>query len=315
MGNRNRNPEPKAWRTTIVTAASLAFFGVSVAAFADTYNFYFTKGKKKAAPTESGSSAETADAASETLTDEPALETSEAKRRERGGDRPIIINNNIHGVPSEENRRFTPPDSSSFAPEDDPENRPPAKPIGSSRLSPRPSAPPSTPPSETTVTASVKAPADDYSHFRFAISAVAWDAKGWNNDIGNVSHGEPGIIATLGIDFTRALALNIYGGTVRERWLGNNGNNVAQEMRFMGGAEFQVTPFRLNVGSFDLLELGFVVGSSTLGQSDIQSFVDPKQIHLGARFNINFGKSFGLTNAFRVNGRYTLLEAGLVARL
>lgn len=301
MGIEKQHRDAQGWRSSIVAAASLAFFGMSVAAYADTYNFYFSKGKKKKAPVESTVESD-AESTQDVVTDEDtADEPAEPKNSVGRSNQPIIINNNIHGVPTDENRRFTPPESSSYRPEFDPEDRPPAKPIGA-----RSDSSPS-----TTVATTLKDP-DDFSHFRFGLSAIRWSSRGNGADFDG--SGDPGLVTTLGIDFTRALGMNIYGGRYEYEWQFAGGNGF-RDSRFLLGAEFQFTPFRLNVGSFDLFELGFIAGTSTLGRTGIATLIDPEQIHLGARFSINFGKSFGITTVGRANGRYAMAEVGLTARL
>ena len=289
------------WRSSVVAAVSLAFFGMSVAAFADTYNFYFQKGKKKPVIESTEKSVESdVDANPEVAAEDAEVKSPENSpenspessgiRRGSNNQTPIIINNNINGL----ERSYTPPDSSSYSPED----RPPAKPIGQ-RIAP-----------EVTVTAVATPVEPSRNHFRFGLSAIRWNERGWNNVNGNnFTDGGGGLLATFGIDFSPAVGINLIGGSIREL-RGNGWNDCDDRMRPVFGAELQVTPFRLNMGSWDLIEFGFLAGTSNIVGSPISA----DSIHVGSRFGVNFGKSFGITTTGRISKGYTMLETGLVAR-
>jgi hypothetical protein len=299
MRHVNGTREKNGTWGAVVAAVALGYFGTASTSFADTYNFYFSKGKKKPVTTQ-GIVEESGDEGLESDVSSDAYE-----RRERA-QAPIIINNNLGGAASGDDfrRDFSPPESSSYHPENDSEKRPPAKPVGSA----------SGASSATTVVAAATPKSDEASSFRFGMSAARWGFRGNGGALVNVE-GDGGVVFTLGIDFTRSLGMNIFGGAVRESFWPQANVDGTSDVRMMLGAEVQVLPFRLDVGSFDLLQLGFVAGTSTLGQSSLGALVDPGQIHLGMRFNLNLGSSFGLTTVARANGRFAMAEVGLVGRL
>ena len=81
------------------------------------------------------------------------------------------------------------------------------------------------------------------------------------------------------------------------------------------GGEMEFIPVRMAVlGKENLIELGFMLGASTLGREEA---VRTGTIHAGARLNVNFHKHLGITSALRTNVserstyHYSMAEAGL----
>lgn len=113
-----------------------------------------------------------------------------------------------------------------------------------------------------------------------------------------------GGMVTLGYEFTKFLGISVYGGA---RYAPTNDRAYLH-----AGADLEFLPLRIPIReSWDLLQFGIIAGASTAfaANDNIGTF------HGGARLNINFGRHFGVTSSVRANLGYVMVEGGLVTRL
>lgn len=166
---------------------------------------------------------------------------------------------------------------------------------------PQVSAPP---PVEVATSASSEAviqarPNEDRTHWRFGAGVLM--APGATRLDG--SGAETGAVISLGLDFTRWFGVNLYtGGLVY--------NSGSPEMHFYGGTDLEIRPFRISIGKLDVLELGLLVGGSTV----VADYENWGSLHAGGRATLSFDKHFGITVAARANLGTVLFEGGLVTR-
>jgi hypothetical protein len=156
------------------------------------------------------------------------------------------------------------------------------------------------------VTTAESAPAQresdpDFRHFRLELGgtkAIHRYQYGYTTD-------EQGLLAAVGISFTRELGVNFFGSRL-------------EKGRWFGGADFEITPIRASLFRMEnFLELTGLVGASTLDQVYYGAVL---LAHVGARVNLNLGHQFGVTAVVRQSlggsdGTNFMGEAGLIVRL
>jgi hypothetical protein len=164
--------------------------------------------------------------------------------------------------------------------------------------------------SATVVTTRASAPptAERRSPWRLAVGGLITGI-----DTRELLEGDPGRfpdketarggLVALGYDVTRMIGVTGFVGGVSAQSL--------DDLRLVAGGDFQFLPFRLPVGSLDLLEFGVLAGGSNLLVSD----GDRIGWHVGARLNVNFADTLGLTAAARLNAGHWMAEGGVTARL
>lgn len=109
-----------------------------------------------------------------------------------------------------------------------------------------------------------------------------------------------GGVISMGYRFTPGFGMNLF--------VGDAGHN-----KVIVGADAEWVPVRLDVGSFDLLELGGIFGISNVVASS--GYSQTALPHAGLRLNINLGPHFTLTSSARVNRAYSMAEAGIAVNL
>jgi hypothetical protein len=325
-----------SWKKFISLSCAMYFLSTS-SAFADTYNLYFKKagpGKdgveeisESEKPTKAESkvdSGEAAEAKAETekrhaeqealqakeLAEKTATEAAEkskaaadkeqtkeaaAEEEARHSSR-VVIPNDVRGAPTTiiiNNNMSSPTPAAVVAPPvKEPEAPPvinPAPEVARRDVEPR------------AITYVPVRPSALHMMFSGSLFASQVDAP-WQSNFG--SHITPGVglLVTLGIDLVGGLSVNGWGGI----------SPVSGPTRFHGGVDLEYLPFRLNMGSYNLLELGLLAGVSTLSYNRTS---DLGPVHLGGRFNLNFNEYFGLTTSLRANQTFVMWEGGLIVRI
>jgi hypothetical protein len=243
---------------------------LAASARSDTYNFYFAKPAKK--PESASSPAAPATAAG--TESAPAPSGTAAVAPIPGAGMPVIITNtNNIGYPPADPRS-----SQAGTP----------APVVATPVSPSPDA------SLAATAALTQEPHRD--PWRLGLAA----AYQYGYPIGGLGeeHAWGGVIS-LGYFFTPAFGVVGWGGTRSQ---------YASDLGGFAGLDLEWLPFRIGASDWQVLELGFLAGGSTLkaATGNIGTF------HAGARLDLNFDKHFGLTAAVHANLGYAMLEAGLV---
>jgi hypothetical protein len=247
---------------------------------ADTYNFYFDKKKKGGRVELQPHSEEETE-----LEDASPAPTEQRYQGPRAGNAPIVIHNNV-GTPQAA----------------------PAAPV-------EPPAFPSQTGSDHAVVPSPLDPNTRRPQWKFGFGAMAlvdesalrksylrnWDIDDFNSSVSS-SAGSVGGIFSLGYRFKPALGLSAFLGGVK----GVMGTQTDVVM----GLDLEWVPLRLDVGSFDLLEVAGLFG--VLGRVGGSS---KGTAHIGARVNVNLGPNFSLTTAIRANANLAMGELGVAVSL
>lgn len=285
-----------SWRLTVLTV--IAYFASSGNAYADNYNFYFTKPpKKKGQQTEqmqenSDESSEEEEVAKEPVTPPPPLVNPNTQTLTvPSSQQPIIINNtNNVGYPTQ-----------------------PSVPLAplTREAQPEPEAfhdyRPDTKVSTLVLPAYQEQPR---SNWRMGLSGIlllsevtrAYESSGSLYTYDSKEENWGGLV-TLGWDITKVMGLNFYGGATH--------GNYPSKVNFHYGADLQLMPLRVPLKNFDLIEFGFLVGGSNI----MAARDNVGTLHAGAKLNVNFGKDYGFTASTRANFGHFLFEAGFVARI
>lgn len=259
-------------RAFYVIVSVLLLVTMANTAYGDTYNFYFDKNKKKQHTVEQSDEAETieTDEGSQSSSNGAAPDSPVAAPAPTAG-QPVIIHNNVSVPP------LSPPPY----------------------MAPQPNVP--------GVTAAIVPPPAQRPKWKIGLGALVWAEKSshsassfrsgtfntnWDSDpFGSSSSMGEGVVVNLGYRFTPALGINGFVASAT-----NSSKAVA-------GIEGEWFPVRLDVGTFDVFELGGMLGAANIsGRSPMP--------HLGVRTNINFGPHFSLTAAIRANKDYAMGESG-----
>lgn len=270
-----------SWPVGVMMATLLSLL-LSVSAYADTYNFYF---KKK--PGEGQ--------------EESAVSTSEEKKPEQntlavpkssGSDQPIVIHN-INNVGRDSAQKEEP------------------KPVAPAPIQ-----------NERNYESHSNYKADyrrldlrererKTSPWRFGVGAalVFQDVQKSYLSSGlvqtyNDMEGQFGGIFSLALALSDNMNLNSFGG--------GQYSDFENQVQFMYGGELEILPFRIPLKrGVDLVQFGFLGGISNLMTSPEHQHT----VHAGAKLNINFGHSFGITATGRANLGYVMFDAGIITRL
>jgi hypothetical protein len=297
--------------------------------FGDTYNFYFSKPKKKGG--------EVSDEANPTNGQEEGSEDSSGALppRRNAEQAPIIINNNNHLNPNATNPSLL---GSGDGPNP---NLIPSSTHGAAALPvapppvvaapvPAPAPLPVAPapnvqglgPAASNET-TVQTPQRYLSRLRFGMTGVYFPKKeyttNWFNT-GRSSMSSPsydpfadqkdnyrtyGGMMSLGFVFSPMFTLNAFGGA----------HHATKEKKTLAmvGLDAEFYPFSAAVPPWDVnpVELGLLAGGSTSLGTD----GDFGALHAGARLNLNFSPRFGITAIGRVSWSYLMTEVGFVTRL
>ncbi len=306
----------------IIIASLVAYLATSGTAYADNYNFFFTKPPKKNKNHQPVISDED-EAASEENAEES--ETPEEEKVERtpvvpppsaaqtspntqtvtipNTQQPIIINNtNNVGYPSP---------------------YPSAGPGSEMRVNPLTLDPPSiksepAPLPSTTYDLESRSSAavlpayqePNRSNWRMGLSGImlvsdakkAYSSYGLLNTYDSSTNSWGGLV-TLGWDVTKVIGFNFYGGASH--------NSDYDKLTPHYGADLQIMPLKIPAKNFDLVEFGFLVGASNI----LSNRDHVGAMHVGAKLNLNFGREYGFTASTRANIGHYLFEAGFVARI
>jgi hypothetical protein len=299
MRQKPKNGYRRISRTTLACVAALIGMALSVSAFSDTYNFYFSKPKKNAQNAPAAEQDDPDDATdSGTSPAVPPVTTQPAGSGAVGvtpnGQSPIIINNNnnIH-LPQGE-------PAGPAAPATAPLVAPPAPPGDPAKLT----AP--------ALSASLTAPGEARAPWRFGLGAVyfiggttvqgpIYDSEYYGEATGEGSVHTLGASVSLGYFFVPAFGINGYVAGLLNS--GGTGNGV------MAGGDLEFAPFRLTVGNLDVLELGLLAGANKYLYT---TFDDDVFFYAGARVSLNLDRHFGLTASVRTNFSAAMLEGGII---
>ena len=111
-----------------------------------------------------------------------------------------------------------------------------------------------------------------------------------------------GGVFNVGIDISKALSANLYGGT---RLLNTD------RIKFHAGLDLEVMPFRIPVAEdWDFFKVGPMLGVSTAAAS----YDNIGSVHLGARATLQVTREIAFTAASRINLGMLAFEAGMVTR-
>jgi hypothetical protein len=111
----------------------------------------------------------------------------------------------------------------------------------------------------------------------------------------------PALVLSLGYRFRPAFAVNTFLGL-----------HLNYDWNPVFGADLEAYPIRVDVGSFDLIELGIVAGASNILTAASTGGIVP---HVGARLNINLGSHVTLTTAMRLAEEFYSTEWSLAFNL
>lgn len=266
------------WKLVILAVTGLSLM-LSASAFADTYNFYFDKNKKKGTKVETTENAEESQEESSEEANESTPSNSSSKTY-KAGQVPIIINNTNTNTltaptapvaPVVEEARSTPAESSSSVATVEPVVR---------QFKP--------------------------SHWRLGTSVVRYTPQNVYPLDTNARYGG---LVSLGYDNHRGIVVNLYSHLL----MVNNGKKETGDVHL--GADLEILPIRSGMYSvgreYTVFELGPVIGASTL----MASGGNLVSVHVGGRMNWYFNESLGVTAVARANLGYVMLDAGILVRL
>jgi len=268
------------WRTLVI-ASTLIYLMLSVAANADTYNFFFD-GKNKKKP---GAAATTEDNQEESA--EEAKKEDAKKEEEKKAEAPAT-------TPQSQSNQVT-------------VGTPPQQPIiiNNNNTMTAPTAPAPLPASTTASSEETVLYKEKISRWRLGVSTIysGEDAVRASNGIVLGSGTMYGGLVSLGFQMSRAFGLNLYGGAKLVEGSGT--------LKPHAGLDLELMTFNRSRVDLNIIDVGLLVGGSTAAAAhgNIGS------LHAGARVNINFNPSFGITAVARGNAGYYLLEAGFITRL
>lgn len=275
-----------------VSISGLMLVAMSGNAYGDTYNFFFDKSKKKGAQQEAPEQQQEQDEQSNEAS--PAPDTSPAPTQPIQGSSsaPIVIHNNV-SVP---NTMQQPAPAPIIAPEPEPvssvqESRESNAAVNAAYL------PPPTRRSRWKVGVSAFA-LSDRAHF----DSFAEEADYYRDIYSNTNYvsSKAGALVNFGYRVAPAFAFNAYVGDVGSK-------------KVLVGFDGEWLPLRLDVGSFDLLEISGILGATNIvGPS---GYSQTALLHVGARVNVNLGPAFTLTTSGRVNKSYAIAELGLALNI
>jgi hypothetical protein len=277
-----------------VSVSGLMLVALTGNAYADTYNFFFDKSKKKGAQQEASEQEDQNPDVSPAPDTSPVAQPAPSQPVQGGSGAPIVINNNV-SVPHSMQQ---PAPAPVIAPE------PQSEPISAVRESNESNAamnaayvPPPTRRQRWKLGLSAFA-LSDRSHF----DSFSEEADFYGDIYSDTSYAQSkaGALVSLGYRFAPAFGFNAY--------VGDAGNS-----KILVGIDGEWLPLRLDVGSFDLLEIGGIVGATNIVGSG--GYSQAALLHLGARVNVNLGPAFTLTASGRVNKSYAMAELGLALNL
>ncbi len=292
----------KSLKSRLVVWALLATFAIGTGvgfvrnATADTYNFHFTKPKKKTkksvtvSPQGYEDPAEEQPAPAQTVEEDNDEETEapvekKPKAKKDSEERAIIIHNHnyIGGAPAK----------GGAAPIQEPVSVAPVTPVtpiaSNTALVPRPQA--------------------NDSRWRFGLAGSYWPKKTIKNrDWTNFSTTEGdykayGAAISMGWVPSNLFTLNAY--------VGGSHAKVKEQTMYMVGIDGEFYPFA-NPSSTELsgLELGVLLGGTTHFATDGNLLA----AHVGGRINLNLNNKMGLTTVGRISEDYIMFEAGIITR-
>lgn len=292
VSNTNTRRVPKSF---YLVMSGLIMLMMSVAAYADTYNFFFDKKKKGSELSqeegESSPAPETTQAApAPTPAPTSVVPQTSTQQITTPSGQPLIINNTV-SVPN----TTTVPTTNTAPPAAYPQG-----PVAGLHAEIPPPMP---------VVQKVR-PA-----WRLGLSTIALktsatsqstDMYNWRSDMdwygyeGGSSSSAGGYLLSLGYRFEPSIGVNAYAGKVATL-----GGSV------IGGADFEWLPLRRNAGDWDALELGLLAGFSNFtGKIDRL-----EALHVGARLNLNAGPHFSLTLAGKGAKNMAMAELGVSVNL
>ena len=261
----------------------LVFVLFSWAARADTYNFYFEPKNKGAKP---------AAQVPEEEPPPPVVSPAPTSSAGPGMQQPVIINNNI-----------SVPNTFSY---------------------PQPAVAPSSPaataaiPSEDTPTASATAevyPLPEKSR-KWSLSLAAMGSASSSStsisspSLGTVTnemkHKLSGVLVSVAYRLSGGLEARLFGGAYEE-----SGLNASSQGSLIAGFDMDFLPFRFGWGGMNFVELGFLIGASTMNAApgNIAS------LHGGLRANCNLSQNWCVTAGIRANLGAATGEIGIVMHL
>jgi hypothetical protein len=269
----------------------LVFVLFSWAARADTYNFYFEPKNKGAKPAAQVQEDETPTPQPEPTAQPPAVSPAPTYSASPSqSQQPVIINNNV-SVPN--HFSYPPPASAPAAA--------PAA-VAPSEEAPSPSS-----------TAEVSPPSEKSKKWSLTLSAMGSSSSSTSSTsstLGTVTDEMKqklsGVLVAAAYRLSAGLEGRLYGGAYEE-----SGLNSSSQGHLIAGLDLDFLPFRFGWGGMNFLELGFILGASTLNAApgNIAS------LHAGLRGNLNLSQNWGFTAGIRANLGAATGEIGIVMHL
>lgn len=265
--------------TNVLVLSVMSLF-LATSAYADTYNFFFSK-KKSKNKVEAQQQEESSD--DENTNPAPAnaaVQKDTVQIQPSQGQSPIIINNNLASNPSPTTPTVPAPTA--------PVVTPSQAPIANSAYA--------TDPLVTRV--DMKPISTGLFRRGLFLGAGLTLGAGASYSGTYYYYAAPShLTVDFGYAFSKLFAMNAFGGI----------SPVSLSSAY-GGIEGTLYPLHSHHEGYDTFDLGLVAGASTIATA-------PGNIlsaHLGLRTNLNFSEVFGLTATIRGNAGYSLFQAGFV---
>ncbi len=272
-------------KSLYLVLSGLILLMMSVAAYADTYNFFFDKKKKgsEQAESEEGESSPAPDAAPVAPLAAPVVPQSSQQTISTPSGQPLIINNTV-SVPNTTS-------------------------VPTTNTSPGPYQQSGAPVLQAEIPA-VAPVAKARPTWRLGVSTVGTILSGKkglsdSSDFDWEPNGSQsgGYLLSLGYRFEPSIGVNVYAGRVT--------TGAALSSHVVGGADFEWMALRRNAGDWDAVELGLLAGFSNFtGKMDRL-----EAMHVGARLNLNAGPHFSLSLAGKKGMNLAFAEVGISVNL